>query len=177
MPSITPHPYFKKLEPVRQWLYRLELTLNNLPNLGASASDVLTINAFNVTLPGMTFDPLTVPYINHDVKFAGRGTQGDMTVTFNTAYSAQGDSLEKLEQWMLNIFHPETEEMGLADDYKCDGNVILLKPNLEEWKIWKVQGVWPSNPGDLALDWSGNAAVTRSTTFSVDKVLPKFLVG
>lgn len=166
MPNI--HPYFSRLDPERQWLFRLELGVNTI--LDSTASDILAINAQNVTLPGIAITPVVIPYLNMDVKFAGRATQGDMTVTFLNAYNK--DATKVLERWMSKIFDEVTEEMGLVEEYKVDGFLVVLKPNHRVWKQYALRGVFPTTPGDRAYDWTASANTTRSATFSVDKVLP-----
>jgi len=165
------HPYFPKLDPERQWLFRLELTVGPI----GLDSEILSVNAHQVTLPGVTITPIVVPHMNLDVKFAGRPAQGDMSVTFLTAYNK--DAVDQLEQWMTKIYDEDTENIGLVEEYKVDGVLVVLKPGLVTWKEYKINGVFPTSVGDRSYDWAASAHVVRTATFSVDKVLPPTIRG
>jgi hypothetical protein len=158
------HPYFPHLDPERRWLFRLEFTLS-----GLEIGDILSFNAQSVTLPSITFDPIIIPHMNQDVKVAGRPTLGEMTVVFLTAYNL--DTINILERWHRLIYRPSVEEMGFAAEYKADGQLLILKPDLSEFKTYTFKGAWPLTIGDKEYDWSASENVTRTVTFAVDKVL------
>jgi hypothetical protein len=96
-----------------------------------------------------------------------------MTVTFLTAYNR--DAIAILEAWQQRIYRPSTESIGLAANYKADCDLIVLRPGpdnaVEDWKIYKCLGIWPSDIGAREYDWSVSENTTRSVTFQVDKVL------
>lgn len=161
------HPYFQKLDPERDWLYRLELSLTSIGL--ATGLDVLSINASTVSIPSPVAGEVIVSQLNQDVKFSGRATLADMTVTFFTAYNQ--DAVEILEQWGRKVFDPETEVMGYSEEYKVDGDFIVLYPNLTPFKLYKLKGVFPKDIGTKEYGWANTANVTRAVTFSIDKVL------
>ena len=118
-------------------------------------------------------DPIIIPHLNMDVKVAGRPTLDVMTVTFLTAYNA--DAIGILEDWHHRVYRPSTETIGLAENYKADCDLIVLRPgsnnDVEDWKIYKVLGTWPSDIGAREYDWAASENTTRTVTFQVDKVL------
>lgn len=128
----------------------------------------------NVTVPAYVMEPIIIPHLNVDVKVTGRPTLDVMTVTFLTAYNR--DAVSILEGWQQRVFRASTESIGLAANYKADCDLIVLKPgpdnSIEDWKIYKCLGIWPSDIGAREYDWSVSENTTRSVTFQVDKVLP-----
>ena len=165
-PTGFAHPYFNGIDPERRWLYRLEFTLPAL-----DVKHILTINAQSVTLPSVIVEPIIIPHLNQDVKVAGRPSLGEMTVVYLTGYDNSHNALETLEKWHRLIYRPSTEQLGFANTYKADGDLIILKPDLSEFKQYHVKGAWPSSIGDKEYDWSVSENVIRTVTFQVDKVL------
>lgn len=166
------HPYFgnqSKMDPVRNYLYRLEFAATFLDN------ETLNINASDVSHPSINFTSDIISYLNQDVKFAGRPTLGPMTVVFLSAYNR--DAVVEVEKWMTLMYDQETEEMGFAEDYKADCALIILKPNLAVHRSYIMKGCYPENPGDGAFAWANTGHEIRSVTFSIDKALPQGIQG
>ena len=161
------HPYIVNKDPERRWLYRIEFS--NLPT--GVTSEILAINAMSVTLPTYQIEATTLNFLNQDVKIAGRPSLGEMSITFMSGYDENTNAIKVLEAWSRAIYTPSSEEIGLAENYKAEGTLIILKPAVEEWKTYEFQGVWPTNVGEKSYEWSASDNVTRSVTFSVDKVL------
>lgn len=185
-PNPSRHPYFPALDPERRWLYQLELAMPSsfsisptLPTTGGTISSgitqsttgstILRLNAQTVTVPTVTVEVITIPHLNQDVKVAGRPSLGDMSVTFLSSYNL--DSVSILEAWIHLIYQMSSETLNVASAYKADGNLVIYKPDFEEFKRYTIQGCWPSSIGDKDYDWSASDSVTRSVTFHVDKVL------
>lgn len=160
------HPYFHGIDPERRWLFRLEFAMPRL-----EVGHILSINAQSVTLPSVTIEPIIIPHLNQDVKVAGRPTLGEMTVVFLTGYDPSHNALETLEKWHRLIFRPSTEQLGFASDYKANGTLTVLQPDLGEFKHYYIRGAWPSSIGDKEYDWSVSENVIRTVMFQVDKVL------
>ena len=171
------HPYFPSRDPERRWLFKLSLTIPKGINASAfgegitanSASEVFSLNAQSVTVPSFSVDAITIPHLNQDVKVAGRPTLGDMSVTIINSYQMQ--SVAIIEAWHHLIYEPGKEVLGFAASYKTDGTLFVLKPNLQIFKQYTIQGCWPASIGDKEYDWSASESVTRTITFHVDKVI------
>lgn len=171
MPTVAknPNPYMsKKEDPERRWLFEIDFHIGNL-NLSGKSPDILRLNAQSVSLPTYSVDPIVVPHLNIDVKFAGRPTLGDLTVVFLTGYDSL-DVIALLESWHNLIFSAGSEQIGLATNYKADGHLYILRPSLEIYRQYYFVGCWPSNIGDKEYDWSASENVTRTVMFQVDKV-------
>jgi hypothetical protein len=177
MPSPQPgfaHPYFPARDPERRWLFKLELTVPSIISTATtgganSVAEVLAFNAQSVTLPSVTIDPIIIPHMNQDVKVAGRPSLGEMTVVYLNAFNLRAVSV--LESWHRAIYKPSTETLGFATQYKTNGTLLVLCPNLEVFKTYQIMGCWPSSIGDKEYDWSASENVTRTVTFQVDKIL------
>ena len=165
--STYTHPYLPNLDPERRWLYRIEFT--GLP--AGVTNEVLAINAISVTLPTYQIETTTLNFLNQDVKVAGRPSLGEMSITFTSGYDTNTDAIRALEAWSRAIYTPSTEELGLAQDYKADGTLLILQPPTSDWQTYEFQGAWPTNVGEKSYEWSASDNVTRSVTFSVDKIL------
>jgi hypothetical protein len=167
------HPYFPARDPERRWLFKLELTIPSIVrSLGGGSgnlAEILAFNAQSVTLPSVTIDPIVIPHLNQDVKVAGRPSLGEMTVVFLNAFNLR--SIKILEAWHRSIYTPSTEKLGFAAQYKTNGTLFVLCPDLTVFKTYQVMGAWPSSIGDKEYDWSASENVTRTVTFQVDKVL------
>ena len=159
------HPYFGKLDPERRWLYRVEFTV---PGLN---TEVLAINASSVSLPTYQIEATTINFLNQDVKVAGRPSLGEMTVTFYSGYAVNLDAISILEEWSRKIFTPSSEEIGFANEYKAEGTLVVMTPRAGTFKTYEFQGAWPTNIGEKSYEWAASDNVTRSVTFSVDKVI------
>ena len=177
MPQPKPgfaHPYFPARDPERRWLFKLELTVPTIISTAVTGgantvAEVLSFNAQSVTLPSVTIDPIIIPHMNQDVKVAGRPTLGEMTVVYLNAFNLRAVSV--LESWHRAIFTPSNEQLGFASQYKTNGSLLVLCPDLSVFKTYQIMGCWPSSIGDKEYDWSASENVTRTVTFQVDKIL------
>ena len=163
------HPYLPSRDPERRWLFRLEFAL---PAAIAQLAPILTINAQAVSVPSYDIPPIIIPHLNVDVKVAGRPTLGQMTVAFNTGYNT--DAIDVLERWAHLVYRPDSEEIGFKRNYIGHCNLVVLQGS-QDWKVYDIQGVWPSSIGTRDYDWSVSEHVVRQVTFEVDKVLPPTL--
>lgn len=164
--GINSHPYLPSRDPERRWLFRLEFSL---PAAIASVSQILTINAQAVSVPAYEIPAIIIPHLNVDAKVAGRPTLGNMTVSFLTGYNT--DAVDVLERWHNLIYAPDTEVLGFKRNYLGHCNLVVLQGS-QDWKIYDIQGVWPSVIGNRDYDWSASEHVVRQVVFEVDKVLP-----
>ena len=168
------HPYFPARDPERRWLFKLELTVptivaNTTTGGANTVAEVLSFNAQSVTLPSVTIDPIIIPHLNQDVKVAGRPSLGEMTVVYLNAFNLR--AVKILEAWHRAIYRPSTEKLGFAAQYKTNGTLFVLCPDLTVFKTYQILGCWPSTIGDKEYDWSASENVTRTVSFQVDKVL------
>lgn len=176
-PAGFAHPYFPARDPERRWLFKLELTVptavSSAVTGGAnSVAEVLSFNAQSVTLPSVTIDPIIIPHMNQDIKVAGRPSLGEMTVVYLNAFNLRAVSV--LETWHRAIYKPSTEQLGYAVQYKTNGTLLVLRPDLSVFKTYQIMGAWPSSIGDKEYDWSASENVTRTVTFQVDKILDPY---
>lgn len=155
-------------DPEHRWLYHVEFAIGGL---GIGEANVLKVNATSVSIPTYQIEATPIQVLNQDVKVAGRPTLGEMTVTFMTGYKNDNNVVKILEAWSRKIYTPSSEELGYAEDYKAEGNLIVYQPKMTEFKQYKFQGAWPTNIGEISYEWAASDNVTRSVTFSVDKVL------
>lgn len=140
-------PYFPAVDPERQWLFRLEFSLPTLPT---GSTEILTINAQQVSIPSYEFQSIIIPHLNMDVKFAGRPSLGNMTVLFLNAYNK--DAVNVLELWHNEIYQPDTETFGFAANYKANCDLLIFRPDNSEHKHYKVLGTFPLSIGTRDYD-------------------------
>ena len=169
------HPYFGKkergMEPIRQWLYRFEFSTSQ--QLSDILVEPLSLNAQDVTIPGIDFTPITISHINQDVKYPGRPTVGTISVTFYTNYTTTYDPMVILDKWANKIYDQKSEAFGFADTYKTMADFLILKPDFSVYRTYVLDGIFPQTIPDLAMGWTQTSNVTTAITFSVDKIYLK----
>lgn len=132
-------------------------------------------------LPARTIGVIEVPYQDRKIKIAGSATYAEWTITVMN--DEDFTIREGFQQWMDAINLPESNVRGLGvtsapADYKGSASVRQLKKDEAAGtpagdgggaRLIKFVGCWPSNVGEIALDWSSNDAVeTFDVTLTYD---------
>lgn len=89
--------------------------------------------------------------------------------SINLYADAEGRSLKYINSWKSKVKNFDTGLYGLPKDYK-DNLIVQLRDN-KDVPIVEVtlQGVWPSDLGNVSLDYSdGSSRVVWNLTLSVD---------
>jgi len=123
-------------------------------------------------IPGEMINPITVNYFGRQLKYAGERTWNDLTITI---LNDEDFKIHKaLEKWMKAVAdHPTTVSQfdgGIASgSYATDFVVTQMSRNSggSPTQAYKFIGAWPTNIGDIALNWGSTDAIeTFTCTFA-----------
>lgn len=119
-------------------------------------------------LPAATIGTIEVPYMGRKIKIAGDRTFADWTVSIINDKSMT--IRKQLEDWGNTINdHELNVGPSIADTYKHDGFVQQLGTDGAVLAEYKLVGCWPSEIGEIELDWESNDTIeTYSVTFAYD---------
>lgn len=121
------------------------------------------------TMPPSIVEKIPVGYMNRKLNIAGDRTYDDWTITVynDDAHSTR----QKLLDWS-HMTHGRGDEISGSSpaEYKKTALVRQFHRNGKDVTHEEtVQGIWPTNVGEVQLDWDSNNEVeTFEVTFSVD---------
>ena len=133
--------------------------------------DILELSLNTFPVPKRSQETVEIHWLNEVRKYAGKATYEDLTVEFNQYVDR--DVADALWAWYELVQSSKGENdgrIGLARDYKKQGDVILFGPDGSNGRGYDVIGIFPSNldPGDI--DMSSSEVQQVSVTFSIDKI-------
>ena len=130
--------------------------------------DCLTLSAVSFAGISTTVSPITIPYGNTKMKFAGLPEIGDSDIVY-TDYI--GKNTERIiAAWHAQVFNPNTEKIGRASTYKKSGVLIETAPDGRSARMWLLKGCWPSSVryGDYSYDSNGQVRqITMTLTYDI----------
>ena len=145
--------------------YMWELFIPNIP--GGGDSEFLRFHVRNVTMPGLTLEPIEINWQAHKIKEPGRAPFTQM-FTFQIEESEEGKALDLLLDWRNLVLHPETGVGSPSEDIKTDIYLTLLKTTGEEVKKMKIVGCWPQEVADVTLDYMASETIKIDVSMSYD---------
>ncbi|AAQ81474.1 gp19 [Aeromonas phage 31] len=120
------------------------------------------------TMPAATVEKIPVGYMNRKLNIAGDRIYDDWTVTI------YNDSAHITRQAIVD-WNAMTHGMGntitgdIPEAYKKPGVVRQKDRNGESTKEYAIIGLFPTNVGEVTLDWDDNNTVsTFEVTFALD---------
>lgn len=112
-------------------------------------------------VPGNTVDPMDVPYQGRVVKLPGDRTNPDWTMT---VYGKDTyDNYNAFSQWLETINGVRTNVSATPSSVKEDGIIRQLGRNGSVLRSWKIIGCFPTELGNISLDWSNNSSPMEFT--------------
>lgn len=148
-----------------------ELTVAGLAEITGNMSDVdtLTLSVDSTSLPSEQSEVQQLNYSNRVSKVAGTTTYGSGSLVVKDVISEHEDVEAIIVAWRNAVFNPNTDQVGLAYNYKKDGRLKQYAPDGSLERTWILQGLWPSavSYGDMQYG-SGGAIKTISITLEYD---------
>lgn len=147
-----------------------EISIAGLETLvGAGASRLLTLAVTSAFLPSEQTNDVQLNYGNALVHVAGTTTYGSPgTVVVNDAIQEDIENL--IVEWRKSVYNPDTDQVGLAFDYKMDARLVQYAPDGTLERTWKLTGVFPLSVDYGPLDYTSQGAAKQiSMTLSYDK--------
>ena len=161
------------------------LVIPDIP--GWTEEGYVTLSLESFPLPKESNTQVEARYMNERRKFAGPVNVEDMEVVVKDMVDVNvAHSLLKWRRMVHNPSQrgnfgtqsgPQTEgAVGLAKDYKKNGQIILVAPDGTMKRAWDVHGLWPMSmdPGDI--DMTSEDFIRVSVTLSVDRIYAADLV-
>jgi len=102
------------------------------------------------TLPGISNDPITIPFRNEERKVAGPARVDEASLSIRDYVDAQVHNA--FMSWRRLVFDPTTGIVGRAANYKRQGSLFVFGPDGEIERSWTLVGCWPSHDPPLSLD-------------------------
>lgn len=119
-------------------------------------------------LPAGSFTEVTVDYINNKYYFPGKWEWDTIQMTLRDLVG--NSSTQKLYDWFLHIFNPETGGQQMGGELKKNVAIKLLDPRGNLLETWTLVGAWPQaiNWGEGGLAHDDDAERELSVTFRYD---------
>jgi hypothetical protein len=119
----------------------------------------------STNLPSSSFESTSTYFAGQEYKTSGMQKFEDWTVTFNI--DNEGVILRKFYDWHNVMRNTRTNEYGNPIVYMSDQEVHLLGMETGETIcVYKLFGAWPSQIGQVTLDYNGNDFATVDITFT-----------
>ena len=146
--------------------YEVQRT-NNFEVVLEGFTDDFTLSIESCPLPVVSNDPIELAYGNAKVKVAGQATFDDIELQVKDFIKV--DLEKQMWDWRCQVYNPETDAIGWAEDYKKSGRIHQYAPDGTYQRSWRIIGVWPTNFNGGDLQYDGGDKKLISMTLSVDK--------
>lgn len=136
--------------------FRVELTFPSfIGAIGSVAGNAAQFLCKSAQLPASTIDDITAFYRGRPVHFAGERTFAPWTVSvFNDNNFLIRNTMERWSDRVLN--YDATNGILAPTDYQVDMAVYQLDRNDREVKQYRFFDVYPTNIGQIQLDFESN---------------------
>ena len=128
--------------------------------------DLITLAVDSCPLPDISNPTIELAYQNSKVKVAGAAEFGDIDLTVKDFITTDVERL--LWDWRLQVYNPQTGQVGWAEYYKKNGYISQYAPDGTHERSWRLVGLWPQNLGLGDLNYDGGDKKTISMTLAVD---------
>lgn len=135
-----------------------------IPYLGRD----LNVKCRGASLPAGILDQIEVSYQNRKIKIAGDRTFEEWTITVYN--DVEHDTRKQFIDWQSLAATQNKSIFGEnPETYKKNTLVRQFDRKGEEMAVYNMYGAWPTNVGEVALDWESNNEVeTFEVTFAFD---------
>ena len=153
-----------QFEPMRTNNFELQIA-------GIDDSDDIMLSVASFSAPNIQQDVIPVPYGNSNVKFAGKPSFNDSTITCNDFV---GMNVEKaLSDWQKLAYNYGTGEIGYAHEYKREAYLIEYDTKGLPIRSWRIIGCWLSSLNLGQFSQEGNQVRQIECTFVYDLIMPE----
>jgi hypothetical protein len=145
--------------------YNFDLIIPNVPGGGDARS--LTIKCMSTSLPGKSTEDTTVSLHGVDVKYAGREMY---THTLSVVYLETRDlgTHRAISAWLDLQRNARNNTGSYKTEYATEANLQLYDDTGAVIQTIKLDGFFPQNMDDSALDGSNSTPVNIAVTFVYD---------
>lgn len=82
--------------------------------------------------------------------------------------------LSSLLEWQRLVYDPDTGLLGLASSYKKEGAIVMVGPDGQSQRIYRLKGVWPTRVSPDNLDYTNESVLTVTMSLSIDVAVKGF---
>ena len=122
--------------------------------------------------PGVTIDPIEIPWINHKRWVAGKSAFNDLTVTLHDPIAPSG--AQQVMEWIRTHFESVSGRAGYADFYKRDIQLKMLDPVGTVVELWDIKGAFITNAEFGALSYATADPAEISLTLKYDNAVLQY---
>jgi hypothetical protein len=148
-------------------LFKVKLT----NPIDGSSDSILPFLCNAANLPQRTTNPIDVSYFGRKIKVAGV-VQNYENWQVKIINDEDFKIRNALETWQTAINSPEGNRRMLGTSepslYKSVAEVTALSQAGPELRTYKMIGIWPTEVGEIAMDWGQENVSTFQVTFAVD---------
>ena len=155
----------------RPSLYTIDI---NGPTTTLSFSGSSNILVKAAAIPASTLAPLTVNYMGRAYKTPGFRTFDTWTVTVlnDEDMAARGQIIKWMQKIGGALRGSRSDLFGGAADtlaqHEGDATITQMGKDGRPKQSWKVHQMWPTELGEIALDWSSDAIEEYTVAFAFD---------
>lgn len=166
VPNISEFRAKLKFGGARTNLFKVKITN---PAVGGVDSD-LAFRATSTDLPAWTVTPIQVFYHGRSIKVAGNRQFADWTV--NIINDEDFNLRNAFETWSnkINSVEGNVRTFGTSEQslYKSIGEVTQMSQTGADLRTYRMNGIFPIDVGQIAVDWSNDNVQYFPVTFSLD---------
>jgi hypothetical protein len=129
---------------------------------GGGPSNLVRFLCKGASIPGMTVEPVEVPFRGRVLKVPGDRTfePWELTIINDTDFSLR-DAFEKWNH-LINSMEGNTGSVSLQE-IQQNWRVTQLGKNNEELKTYEIVGCWPSTVSPIELSYESTGAIEEFT--------------
>ena len=153
----------------RPSLYSVDI---NAPSLSFSTNSNILVKA--AAIPASTLAPLTVNYMGRAYKTPGFRTFDTWTVTVlnDEDMAARSQIIDWMRSLAGELQGDRSSTMGgraeVLANHEGDATVTQMNKQGDAVQSWKLFQMWPTELGEIALDWSSDAIEEYTVAFAYD---------
>ena len=153
----------------RPSLYKIKIN-DFKGTLALSDTETLLVKA--ASLPASNIAPLAVNYAGRAYKWQGFRTYDNWSVTVinDESFSIRNKMMEWMRQISGQMDGKRTSQYGKTGETLFDGDatVTQLMTDGSELESYKMFSLWPTELGEIAVDWSSDAIQEYTIGFAYD---------
>ena len=156
--------------PARPSLYKIDINSPTAIGQSFSGSSNLLVKA--AAIPASTIAPLTTNYMGRAYKTPGFRTFDVWNVT--VINDENMNARQNIMEWMVQISgqlkgnRAATIGGRFGTTAEGDATVTQLGTDGSDQGSWKFHNLWPTELGEIALDWSSDVIEEYTVTFAYD---------
>ena len=169
--AFTPSTFKTKLAsaggPARPSLYKVKINQGTSGALTLSATETILVKA--ASMPASNIAPLAVNYAGRAYKWQGFRTYDiwNVTVLNDESFSIRNNMMTWMRKISGMMDGSRSTTFGVT---QAEGNATITQIGIDgkDKKNYKFYNLWPTEIGEIAVDWSNDAIEEYTIGFAYD---------